>query len=143
EIVLRQKERADMVTGKLKQGASFAELARQYSVRRWSAERGGELGFLKPQDLGKWSQTAFSLQIGERIGPIQMDSMYVVLECIDKKPVQLRSFEEARSDVNETVRYLAWPDYRQSKIKKFRHSVNYLKIFPERLKTVKLKRSKL
>jgi parvulin-like peptidyl-prolyl isomerase len=139
EIVLRDKEKAEVVANNLKHGASFSELAEKYSVRRWSAEQGGELGFLTPQDLGKWAQTAFSLQVGELAGPIQMDSMYVYLKCIGKKPSRIRSFEEARADVEETVRYIKWDDFRRSKIQEIRNSMNSVKVFPERLKTINLK----
>jgi parvulin-like peptidyl-prolyl isomerase len=139
EIVLDDQAKSKVVAKLLKQGASFADLAQKYSVRRWSAERGGELGFLTPQDLGKWSQTAFALEVGEQTGPVQMDSMYVFLECIGKKPSRVRSFEEARAEVEAAVRYIAWEDIRRSKIKEIRNSVKDVQVYAEKLKTILLK----
>jgi parvulin-like peptidyl-prolyl isomerase len=139
EIVLQDKATADVVAKKLANGESFAELAKTYSVRKWSAAKGGELGFLEPVDFGKWAQTVFSLKIGQQTGPVRMDSMFVFLQCLDKKPARLRSFAEARPEVEETVRYLAWEDYRRAKITAIRQSVANVKVFPERLKTIRLK----
>jgi len=66
-----------------------------------------------------------------------MDSMYVFLECIDKKAPRPRTFAEARAEVEETVRYLNWFDYRRSRIAQFRKDLN-VKVFSERLTTVRL-----
>ncbi len=138
EIVLREKKDADLVARKLKQGAPFAELARNHSVRRWSSERGGELGWLTPEEIGPWSPQIFALEIGERTGPLQMDSMYVFLECIDKKPPRPRAFEEARPEVEEAVRYILWGDFRRAKIEEFREATE-LKVWADKLLDLNLK----
>jgi parvulin-like peptidyl-prolyl isomerase len=137
EIVLRDEKTVNLVQRQLKKGSPFSELAKTYSVRAWSAERGGELGYVTPADLGQWSDTAFALAVGERAGPIKMDSMFVFLECIDKKASQPRTFAEARAEVETTMRYLNWFDYRRSRIVEFRKALN-VKMFPERLTAVRL-----
>jgi len=138
EIVLRDEPTALLVEKKLKAGKSFAALAKAHSVRRWSAERGGELGFLTPQDFGKWAPKVFSLDVGELAGPVKMDSMIVFLKCIGKKPARTRTFQEAREDVEKTMRYLMWEDYRSAAIKRIKKAVTTLAAFPEKLKTVRL-----
>ncbi len=45
EILVESEEKATMLYEKLQNGADFSELARKHSVRKWAAERGGELGF--------------------------------------------------------------------------------------------------
>lgn len=138
EIVVRSSERAETVRQALRAGVDFAELARKHSVRRWSAEAGGELGYLRPQDLGRWAPRVFTLEVGEIAGPIEMDSLYVFLQCLDKKSQAPRSFEEARAEVRRTVRYLAWPKFREEKIAVTRASLKRLRMFPEKLKTIRL-----
>lgn len=138
EIVLRKQKDADLVARKLKQGAPFAQLARNHSVRHWSAERGGELGWLTPEEIGRWSPQVFALEIGERIGPLLMDSMYVFLECIDKRPPRPRSFEEARPEVEEAMRYIMWPDFRRAKIEEFRQATD-LTVWADKLLDINLK----
>jgi parvulin-like peptidyl-prolyl isomerase len=135
EIVLRDKAEADRVAAKLKKGAAFAELAKKHSVRRWSAEKGGELGYLTPQDLGRWAALAFSLKVGERAGPVPMDSMFVLLECLDKQPAKIRPFEEVREEVEKALRVMAWDNVRRKKVEEIRRTVP-VKVFPERLRTL-------
>jgi len=137
EIVLRDQTQAERVAAKLKQGAAFVALAKKYSTRRWSAERGGELGYLKPEDFGQWADKVFSMPIGERVGPVQMDSMYVFLECIGKRPARPRSFEEARPDVEEALRTMYWDDVRRRRIDEIRRNARVV-VYPERLATIRL-----
>lgn len=138
EIVLRDPNTATVVEKKLHRGAPFAELAKKYSVRRWSAEQGGELGYLTPQDLGKWAPKIFAMQVGDIAGPVQMDSMVVFLKCEGKKRARARTFAEAREDVEATVRYLAWDDYRQRRIREIKRSLAGVQTFPEKLKKIRL-----
>ncbi|NIS23159.1 hypothetical protein GWN90_03725 [candidate division KSB1 bacterium] len=142
EIVLRNRETADLVQMELKDGESFAELARTYSVRKWTAEKGGELGYLAPRDFGRWSQKVFSLEVGEQTGPLLIDSMFVFLECIAKVQSKIPSFEAARPQVEEAVRFVAWEDYLNSKITAIRNSLDNVIVYPRRLKTIRLNGAK-
>jgi parvulin-like peptidyl-prolyl isomerase len=137
EIVLRDKGLAEKVARQLKEGASFADLAMKYSERRRTAERGGDLGFLTPQDLGKWWDLVFAMKPGERRGPVQMDSMFVLLECVAHKPSRPRSFIEARAEVEETVRQMLWEDARRAFINQIRQSVP-VATYVDRLNFVRL-----
>ena len=93
---------------------------------------------MEPKDFGKWATKVFSLQIGEIAGPVKMDSMLVFLQCIGKQPSGVRNYEEARADVEETVKYLAWTQFQESKVSEFGQSIRSLKVFSERLKELKI-----
>ncbi|MGH7494087.1 MAG: peptidylprolyl isomerase [bacterium] len=137
EIVVRERALAETLARRLKGGASFAELAKKHSERRRTAEQGGDLGFLTPQDLGRWSDLAFALKPGERRGPVQMDSMFVLLECLAQKPAQPRSFEQARLEVEEAVRQIKRDETRRAFINQIRQSVP-VATYVERLNEVRL-----
>ncbi len=137
EIVLENADDTVLIAAKLKEGADFSKLARRYSVRRWSAENGGELGYLTSRDLGKWASLAFSMNAGSWMGPIKMDGHYVFLECIDKISTKIRSFEEVRDDVEETVRMMWWEREKGKKLNEIRNDV-YVKSFPEKLRKIRL-----
>lgn len=123
EIVLSDKQKVKFIATQLKQGASFAELAKQYSENRRSAEKGGDLGYLTPNDLGKWTKQLLSMNIGEWIGPLELNSTYTFLKCVDKIPSKARTFEAAKTDVEQTVRNLLWDRVRQEKIEAVRATV--------------------
>lgn len=137
EIVLNRAKDTLFVSDQLRRGKSFSGLAKKYSVRRWSAENKGELGFLTPADLGKWSSLAFSIKKGEWTGPVKMDSFYVYLQCIAKIPSEKRSFEEARNDVEKAVKAMRWEEVRVMKINELRRG-NPVESHPDKLMSLKL-----
>jgi parvulin-like peptidyl-prolyl isomerase len=137
EIVLENASDTTLIATQLEKGISFSKLAKEYSSRRWSAENGGELGYLTHQDLGRWSHLAFSIEEGKWIGPVKMDSYYVFLECIDKIPTKIQMFKEVRSDVEEALRTMWWEKERSKKLNEIRQEV-YSKSFPEKLLTIRL-----
>ena len=138
EIVLRDADAAGETARALAQGADFAELARRVSVRRWSAERDGDLGFLTPQDLGRWADRLFRLRVGERTEPLLMDSLYVILECTARKPERVRPFEEVRPQVVEALKFTWWDEYYAGRVASFRRKAGRLAVYPEKLKTIRL-----
>lgn len=138
EIVLNDSATAHRIGEKLRAGASFAALARQHSQRRWSAERGGELGFLTRNDLGKWGPQIFDMQADEIAGPLKMDSKFVFLQCLEKKPAVPRTFQQAREDVERTVRYVLWDGYRSQKTEEFGDAIDRFQSFPGKLRNIRI-----
>lgn len=137
EIVSKQKSESEAIASQLNNGASFTKLAKKYSERSWSAVKGGDLGYLTPQDLGKWSEKLMELDTGERIGPLYMDSMYVILECTGKITSRIPGFEEAREEVEKALKAQLWNQFRAKKISEFRKRFN-VREFPEKLKTIRI-----
>lgn len=136
EIVLKNASDTTMITAELKKGISFSKLAKQYSARRWSAEKGGDLGYLTPQDLGRWADVAFSMPVGKWTGPLKMDQYFVFLACINKIPAKIRTFQQARSDVEEAFRTMWWEQEKREKLNEIRQST-YARSFPEKLMTIR------
>lgn len=68
-------------------GESFAELARRYSEDPSKAS-GGDLGYLKPQDLREpaFARAADSLKVGEVSQPVLTSYGYHLIKVTDKKP---------------------------------------------------------
>ena len=132
EIVLNGEDNVELVTSMIKQGIPFADLARKFSRNRRSAENGGDVGYLTPNDLGKWAKHVLSMEVGEWIGPLEMNSSYVFLKCFDRIPAKARTFEQAKNEVEQTVRTLLWDRGRQQKIDQIRATVT-VHSFPEKL----------
>ena len=67
----RIAQRADSIWRALQAGADFAALARKFSDDRQSANHGGEMGWLQPnQSFVEFEQAAYALQKGELSRPI-------------------------------------------------------------------------
>lgn len=131
------RDKIDQVVQLLKRGRSFEELARQYSEDRSTAEKGGDLGYLGPNDLGAWSKQVLAMNIGEWIGPLELNSSFVILKCVDKIPMKTRSFELARPDVERTVRAMLWFRVRQETVDSLRAKAKVIS-YPAKLMEIKV-----
>jgi parvulin-like peptidyl-prolyl isomerase len=103
EITVTNREQAEYIFRQLKAGANFAELAKRYSVRRWTAARGGEAGYVRQGDLGAFGEEIFKLKTGELGGPYQQDAYSTIVQVLDIKPARQKTFEEAKSDIEEML----------------------------------------
>ncbi|HID11131.1 MAG TPA: hypothetical protein EYP17_07500, partial [Candidatus Latescibacteria bacterium] len=65
-IMVRTEEEAEEILKKLKEGADFAQLAKEWSLDRVSAEKGGDLGYWREGEvIGATAQKVFSMEVGE------------------------------------------------------------------------------
>jgi len=80
-ILLDSEEEAKEVLEKLKAGADFAELAKEYSKDEATKDNGGDLGWFP---RGKWEKTfedvAFSLEVGRISGIIKTSMGYHIIK---------------------------------------------------------------
>ena len=87
------KEKIDSVYQALKDGADFAELAKQVSQDFGSASRGGLLPWIGPNQLVKeFEDVAYSLEVNEISEPFLMPFGYDIVKLMGKK--DLESYEE-------------------------------------------------
>lgn len=98
EILLDSKKEADALRPRLT-AASFATLARQYSLRPGAAETGGDLGYLTAEQTGAMYAHVKEAAAGEIRGPIELRGHYVFLRVGDRRPPRPLTYEEARPEV--------------------------------------------
>lgn len=139
EILVASEKTARELAARLQQGEDFHTLARKYTLREWARDRGGELGFAPRGRFGFLADTIFSAPVGSLIGPVAMDSMYSVMKVLAKRPKRLKSFAEAKPEIE---RQLFWKWYRDAmqayfrdlrqkrKIEKFEDRMRELAVVP-------------
>jgi parvulin-like peptidyl-prolyl isomerase len=88
-IMVRTKEEAEEILGALKDGADFAQLARERSLDKVSAERGGDLGYWREGAVrGPTAWKIFSMEVGQISEPFKdPQGHYHVIEVLDKHPI--------------------------------------------------------
>ena len=97
-------ELASTVVRSLREGKDFATLARQYSMDRKTAIRGGELGHYAPGKLPTPIDRALmNLEPGETTMPIHIGDSYVVAKLLSRDATQLPTLEEAKAELVERV----------------------------------------
>jgi len=97
----KDRKRAKLVQIKkqLKDGADFADLAKQYSDCP-SKERGGDLGFFpRGQMVKPFDQAVFKMMPGDISDIVETEFGYHLIKLEEKKPAKTVSFDEAKAKI--------------------------------------------
>jgi peptidyl-prolyl cis-trans isomerase SurA len=88
----------------LKDGADFAELAKEFSDDTTSANLGGDMGWFPPEAYGeRVHQTLTALKTGEVSEPFQTTSGWHIMELMGKRQMD-RTEEAIRAEARDQIR---------------------------------------
>lgn len=88
----------------LKDGADFAELAKEFSDDTTSANLGGDMGWFPPEAYGeRVHQTLTALKTGEISEPFQTTSGWHIMELMGKRQMD-RTEEAIRAEARDQIR---------------------------------------
>ncbi len=139
EIVVTTAAQAKMVQRLLKQGADFAALAREYSQRTVSAQRGGYLGCFTRNQLQAVGEAFFRQPEGSWVGPLQQKSFFVFFKINRKLPQEVQPLETVREDIIAAYRYMKMDAALQQLENRLRREIP-VTVHWERLRSITLKR---
>jgi peptidyl-prolyl cis-trans isomerase D len=99
------RKKAEELTAKAKGGADFAQLAQENSKDPGSAQQGGDLGWAqRGMFVGPFEDALFAMAVGEIRGPVKSDFGYHVLKLEEVEAGHVKTFEEARAEVEADYR---------------------------------------
>ena len=136
-ILVNSKSLADTIETKLKNGASFAALAKKYSKDTGSAAQGGKLCVAHGGSSGTCSQTvppfdksAFSLKTNEISQPVKSVYGWHVIQALGPiKPAHTQTFAEVKSQIQANLtsqqKQTAWQAWLAKLAKDFKGKVSY------------------
>ena len=136
-ILVSSKSLADTIETKLKNGASFAALAKKYSKDTGSAAQGGKLCVAHGGTSGACQQTvppfdkaAFSLKTNELSQPVKSVYGYHIIQALGAvKPSHTQTFAEVKSQIeaNLTAQQTgtAWAAWFAKMTKDYKGKVTY------------------
>ncbi len=100
-----KKKAEELLAAVQKNPASFADLARKNSQDPGSAAKGGDLDFFAKGAMVKpFEDAAFSLKKGETSGVVETDFGFHIIRVTDIKAPKVKTFEEARPELEAQVR---------------------------------------
>jgi peptidyl-prolyl cis-trans isomerase D len=100
EEVAAVEERGRRVLERLAAGEAFAALAEELSEDPGSKAAGGDLGYFpRGQMVPAFEAVAFALEPGARSDLVRTDYGFHVILVEDRKPAEVKSFEEVRGDL--------------------------------------------
>jgi peptidyl-prolyl cis-trans isomerase D len=99
------EKRAKDIHEKVVAGGGFSELAKEVSEDKLSAEKGGDLGFISPGDMDPaFEKMLFSLSVDGISDPVKTPQGYHILKLTEIKPEKIKSFDEAKAEVEKEYR---------------------------------------
>jgi len=103
KIEAAAKNTMETVRLELLKGASFVNLAKQYSQDKSSAERGGDLGWFPPRkaDPDQFIRTASTMKKGEVSGLVRTDYGLHIIQVVDYQPGKTSTYEEVQESVKD------------------------------------------
>ncbi|WP_430787831.1 peptidylprolyl isomerase [Virgibacillus flavescens] len=121
-ILVADEKTAKEVKQKLENGADFAELAKEYSTDKASAEKGGDLGYFSVGSMvPEFENAAYDLEVGKISEPVKTQHGYHIIKVTDKRDTEaeIGTFEEEKESIRrELVNSKVDPTQAQSKIDK-------------------------
>ena len=96
-------ERAKQVLEKIKNGADFGEIAKEYSDDE-SREKGGDLGFLTRSELNPdLAKEIDSISIGQTSNIIKGVNGYHIFKVVEKVEARMKDYEEVKEDIYQKM----------------------------------------
>ena len=136
-ILVNSKSLAQQIETKLKNGASFAKLAKKYSKDTGSAQHGGKLCVAHGGTSGACQQTvppfdkaAFSLKTNETSPPVHSVYGWHIIQALGAiKPAHTQTFKEVESQIQSNLaqqqKQVAWSNYLAKVKKDYNGKVTY------------------
>ncbi len=114
----------DSILTKIKNGADFGELAKEYSDDPGSKERGGDLGYFKRRQMVKeFDEAAFNLNVGQVSGVIKTRYGYHLIKVTDKK--KYPSFDQDREELKKLFQQSRYQDKYDSLIARLKNKYDF------------------
>lgn len=104
-ILVADEATAKEAIEKIKGGASFADVAKEYSTDSGSKEKGGELGWFSVGTMvDEFNDAAYELELNTLSEPVQSSFGYHVIEITDKREVKdIGKFEEEEETIRQNM----------------------------------------
>ncbi|MCJ7577372.1 MAG: peptidylprolyl isomerase [candidate division Zixibacteria bacterium] len=96
-ILVETKEQADSIYQKLKEGADFAEMAKEKSIDPSAKTNAGDLGFFGwGRMIPEFQEVAFKLKDGEISRPVKTTYGWHIIKLVERREANQPPYEEAK-----------------------------------------------
>jgi parvulin-like peptidyl-prolyl isomerase len=128
-ILVETEEQANEIYQMLKDGADFAELARERSIDPTAKDNGGDLGFFGwGKMVPEFQEVAFKMKEGEISRPVKTTYGYHIIKFIERREVEQQPYEEFKKMImpklNQTKREARVKEYFAQLRKKVGFKIN-------------------
>lgn len=105
-IVVSTQQEANQALQELAQGSNFSTLAMERSIEEFSANEGGDIGYISKEDErypNEYIQVAKKLKTGKYSKPIKVDQGYAILKLEGKISGKKYAFEDVKEQIRRQI----------------------------------------
>jgi len=103
-ILVETEEEEKALIEKIKNGETFAKLAKAHSKDKGSADKGGDLGYFgRGKMVPEFDRATLSLKKGEMSGPVKTRFGFHVIKLIDTKEGNPANFEQSKESIKKQL----------------------------------------
>lgn len=124
EILVRDEEMANKIINLLDEGSDFGELAKEYSLREWSAKNDGIMGYSPISKFGSYKDLFWNSQVGQIIGPVKIEGIYGIFRLLGKEDGKPLDFDVVKSEVVKASQFENQKEILYDYVQKFRAIIN-------------------
>ena len=99
EILVDKEQLADSLSNLISEGYDFGGLAKEFSLRKWSAKNNGIMGYSPLSNFGSYGGLFWSSPVDSLIGPIKIENLYGIFKVIGKVEGKPKDFNAVKNDV--------------------------------------------
>ncbi len=116
EIIVKRKSLADSLIKVLRRNkGKFSSLAKKYSLRKFSAVNGGDLGWASIEKFGLLRKKIYHAKLSELLGPLNIKGYYGIFIVAGKKKGKVAPFNQIKDKVKAAAKFY----YRNDIFKKY------------------------
>lgn len=137
-ILVETEEEAKQLLDRINNGESFEKLAKEHSMDKGSAEKGGDLGYFgRGKMVPEFERALTSLKVGELGGPVKTRFGYHVVKLTDLKEGAPANYEQSKESIYKQLVNVKRKQLFDSYIEKLKSAGN-VEIDQEALRSVRL-----
>jgi hypothetical protein len=105
-IIVKTKQEAKKALKELSQGSSFSALAMERSIEEFSANQGGDIGYISEMDdqyPEKYIQVAKKLKSGKWSNPIKVDQGYAIIQLHGVIHGKKYAYKEVKDQIRRQI----------------------------------------
>ena len=124
EILINNEDMANSILKLINEGADFGELAKKYSLRKWSADNNGVMGYAPVSRFGNYRDLFWNAKVGENIGPVKIEGIYGIFRVLGKEDSKPLDFNSIKGEVLKASQFENQTEIIKDYVRKIRSKVH-------------------
>ena len=124
EILVNNEDMANSILKLINEGADFGELAKKYSLRKWSADNNGVMGYAPVSRFGNYRDLFWNAKVGENIGPVKIEGIYGIFRVLGKEDSKPLDFNSIKGEVLKASQFENQTEIIKDYVRKIRSKVH-------------------